>query len=129
MTAAVSAMEAAYTTAAARPTTDSSMNRTSAVKPDWPGVYTLPKRESIQILPLREVLTTCSSCRRRGPYSAANKKVILQAAHRRKTYFGRWGYVEIGACRCVNAGQSLVKTKVIFITGSSSGSVLAQTGR
>jgi hypothetical protein len=130
MTAAVSDMETAYTNAAARPTTDSSMNSNIGGKTLTPGVYTFTVAVSIASDLTFEggpddvfVIQTT-----RDVTQAANTQVILKGGAQAKNIFWQVaGFVEIGADASMQ-GILLVKTKVDFITGSSLvGSVLAQT--
>jgi hypothetical protein len=130
MTAAVSDMETAYTNAAARPTTDSSMNSNIGGKTLTAGVYTFTVAVSIASDLTFEggpddvfVIQTT-----RDVTQAANTQVILKGGAQAKNIFWQVaGFVEIGADASMQ-GILLVKTKVDFITGSSLvGSVLAQT--
>jgi hypothetical protein len=130
MTAAVSAMETAYTNAAARPTTDSSMNSSIGGKTLTPGVYTFTETVKINSDLTFEggaddifVIQTTGDLTQK-----ANKNVILTGGAQAKNIFWQVaGFVEIDAGASMQ-GILLVKTKVDFITGSSLvGSVLAQT--
>jgi hypothetical protein len=134
MTAAVSAMEAAYTNAAARPTTDSSMNNMGGGgiggKTLTPGVYTFTVDVSMDSdLTFEGGADDVFVIQTTGDLTqAANTLVILKSGAQAKNIFWQVaGFVEIGADASMQ-GILLVKTKVDFITGSSLvGSVLAQT--
>jgi hypothetical protein len=130
MTAAVLAMETAYNDAAARPTTDSSMNSNIGGKTLTPGVYTFTVDVSIASDLTFEggpddvfVIQTTGDVTQ-----AANTQVILTGGAQAKNIF--W---QVAGIVVIDAGASmqgilLVKTKVDFITGSSLvGSALAQT--
>jgi hypothetical protein len=134
MTAAVSAMEAAYTNAAALNTTDSSRNNMGGGaiggKTLTPGVYTFTV-----VVRINSDLTFDGGAddvfviQTTGDLiQAANTQVILKGGAQAKNIFWQVaGFVEIGADASMQ-GILLVKTKVDFITGSSLvGSVLAQT--
>jgi hypothetical protein len=134
MTAAVSAMEAAYTEAAGRPTTNSSMNNMGGGgiggRTLTAGVYTFTVVVRIDTDLTFEggpddvfVIQTTGDLTQ-----AANMKVILTGGAQAKNIFWQVaGFVEIGAGASMQ-GILLVKTKVDFITGSSLvGNVLAQT--
>jgi hypothetical protein len=130
MTAAVYAMEAAYTNAEARPTTDSSISSNIGGKTLTPGVYTFTETVQINSDLTFEggpddvfVIQTTGDLTQK-----AKKKVILVGGAQAKNVFWQVaGFVEIGADASMQ-GILLVKTKVDFITGSSLiGSVLAQT--
>jgi hypothetical protein len=134
MTAAVSAMEAAYTNAAGRPTTDSSMNNMGGGaiggKTLTPGVYTFTVDVGINSDLTFEggpddvfVIQTTGDVTQ-----AAITQVILKSGAQAKNVFWQVaGFVEIGADASMQ-GIILVKTRIDFITGSSLvGSALAQT--
>jgi hypothetical protein len=134
MTAAVSAMETAYTNAAARPTTDSSKNNMGGGAIGGQnltaGVYTFTVVVRIDSDLTFEggsddvfVIQTTGDVTQ-----AANTQVILKGGAQAKNIFWQVaGVVEIDAGASMQ-GILLVKTKVDFIAGSSLvGSVLAQT--
>jgi hypothetical protein len=130
MTAAVSAMESAYTNAAALPTTDNMGDGAIGGKILTAGVYTFTVVVSIASDLTFEggpddffVIQTTGDVTQ-----AANTQVILKGGAQAKNIFWQVaGFVEIGADASMQ-GILLVKTKVDFITGSSLvGSVLAQT--
>jgi hypothetical protein len=127
-------MEAAYTNAAARPTTDSTRDNSGSGaiggKTLTPGVYTFTVVVRINSVLTFEggpddvfVIQTTGDLKQ-----AANTRVILKGGAQAKNIFWQVaGFVEIGAGASMQ-GILLVKTKVDFITGSSLvGSVLAQT--
>jgi hypothetical protein len=134
MTAAVSAMEAAYTNAASRATTDSSMNNMGGGaiggKTLTAGVYTFTVVVTIDSdLTFEGGADDVFVIQTTGDLTqAANTQVILKGGAQAKNIFWQVaGFVEIGADASMQ-GILLVKTKVDFITGSSLvGSVLAQT--
>ena len=134
MTAAVSAMETAYTNAAACPTTDSSKNNMGGGAIGGQnltaGVYTFTVVVSIASdLTFQGGPDDVFVIQTTGDLTqAANTQVILTGGAQAKNIFWQVaGYVEIGADASMQ-GILLVKTKVDFITGSSLvGSVLAQT--
>jgi hypothetical protein len=134
MTAAVSAMEAAYTEAAGLPTTDKTRNNMGGGaiggKTLKAGVYTFTVVVRINSDLTFEggpddifVIQTTGDLTQ-----AAGNKVILKGGAQAKNIFWQVaGFVEIGAGAKMQ-GILLVKTKVDFITGSSLvGSILAQT--
>jgi hypothetical protein len=134
MTAAVSAMEAAYTNAAARPTTDSSGNNMGggAIGGNTltAGVYTFTVGVGIASdLTFTGGADDVFVIQTTGDLTqAANTQVLLTGEAQAKNIFWQVaGFVEIGAGASMQ-GNLLVKTKVDFITGSSLvGSVQAQT--
>jgi hypothetical protein len=134
MTAAVSAMETAYTNASQRATTDISMNNMGGGaiggQSLTPGVYTFTVVVTINSDLIFDggaddvfVIQTTGDLTQ-----AANTHVVLNGGAQAKNIFWQVaGFVEIGADASMQ-GILLVKTKVDFITGSSLvGSVLAQT--
>jgi hypothetical protein len=134
MTAAVSAMETAYTNAAARASTDSSRDNMGGGAIGGQnltaGVYTFTVVVSIASdLTFEGGPDDVFLIKTTGDVTqAANTQVILKGGAQAKNIFWQVaGFVEIGADASMQ-GTLLVKTKVDFITGSSLvGSVLAQT--
>jgi hypothetical protein len=130
MTAAVSAMEAAYTTTAALATTDSTTNSTLGGKILTPGVYTF-----IETVQINSDLTFVGGAEdvfviqtTGGLIQAANATVHLKGDAQAKNIFWQVAETVVIGAGAHMEGIILCMTKVDFITGSSLvGSVLAQT--
>jgi hypothetical protein len=130
MSAAVSAMEAAYTEASQRPTTNSMGAGDIGGFTLTPGVYTFTVVVSITSnLTFSGGADDVFVIQTTGDLTqAANTEVILEGGAQAKNIFWQVaGFVEVGAGASMQ-GILLVFTKADFITGSSLvGSVLAQT--
>ena len=138
MTAAVSAMEAAYTNAAAQFTNDSSRNNIGEIQTPGtiggkiltPGVYTFTVVVNIDSdLTFEGGADDVFVIQTTGDLTqAANTQVLLKGGAQAKNIFWQVaGFVEIGAGASMQ-GILLVKEKAVFKTGSSLvGSALAQT--
>jgi hypothetical protein len=130
MTAAVSAMEAAYTSAAALATTNSTTNSNIGGETLTPGVYTFT--ETVQI---NSDLTFVGGAEdvfviqtTRDLTQAASTHVLLKGGAKAKNIFWQVAETVVIGAGAHMEGIILCMTKVDFITGSSLvGSVLAQT--